>query len=90
MLWSCGVLRVETLEIIWPAGLPTLPSQSQQQQPKLGSHLRRDRLGLAGFNLRHGMVERGERAGHDRDVHDVPKITHISSWVQDEALIENL
>ena len=42
------------------------------------------------FNLRHGVVERGEGARHHRDVHDVPEITHISSGVQDEALIENL
>ena len=44
----------------------------------------------AGVNLRHGVVERGEGAGHHRDVHDVPEITHISSGVQDEALVENL
>ena len=42
------------------------------------------------MNLRHGVVERGEGAGHHRDVHDVPEITHISSGVQDEALVENL
>ena len=44
----------------------------------------------AGVNLRHGVVERCEGAGHHRDVHDVPEITHISSGVQDEALVENL
>ena len=36
------------------------------------------------------MIEGGEGAGHHGDVHDVPEISHISSWVQYEALIENL
>ena len=47
-------------------------------------------LDLYYFNLRHCVVERCEGAGHHRDVHDVPEISHVSSGVQDEALIENL
>ena len=67
------------------------PNPNVPSHVSVSSGLRtRQAAQLDNFNLRHGVVEGGEGARHHRDVHDVPEITHISSWVQDEALIENL
>ena len=42
------------------------------------------------LDLRDGVVERDHGTGDDGDVHDVPVVSHVGTWVEDEATVENL
>ena len=42
------------------------------------------------LDLRDGVVKRDHGTGDDGDVHDVPVVSHVGTWVKDEATVENL